>query len=94
MAQYKKEEVADFSNFMKRKETKTGPTRNPAIQEVTPVIRLTRRIKWMLGILVILIIAQTVLFIINRRETSPPLPEGTYLVFPPNEPARLESTKK
>ncbi len=89
------DEVADFSSYLKEDQQQVAAAEEAIspIQESPRVIRFTRRAKYLLAVLVVLAITQTVLVLIVSKKKPAQIPEGYRLVTPVNQPAYIELDK-
>lgn len=87
-------EVVDFSNYYNppaEKSEKADPVSPIQPLESLPVQKSTS-IKWLIGVLLVLVIAQVVVYFITKKPSSS-IPEGYRLIYPTNAPPRLEKIK-
>ena len=87
-------EEADFSGYFQKedaaikKEQKFSP-----IQELPNTKIVTKRIKFLIAIFVILSLAQFILFYITQKAKNPGIPEGYQIISVPNSPPMVIPTK-
>ena len=79
-------EETDFSGYFQKKETAAKKEQKfSAIQEL-PTVKATQRIKYLIIALIVLAIAQFILFYITNKQKSPGIPDGYQVINEPGSP--------
>lgn len=88
------DEEADFSSFFnKQEELKTKTERTAALQELPTQKLVTKKIKTLLVIFLVLAIAQFVLYYITQKSKYPGIPEGYKIISTEGQPPKVVPVK-